>query len=631
MMARSTTATTAPRKVVRDVAAFRARQRKRPLPPYENVMDEHAPVEAAVIVADGWKLGPFPRVQLAAPLAWDELCAEHRSWHFHLQAWDPIATVLAANDATPTPAYLSWALELAVDWARNFSDPEISSPFAWYDMALGVRAYRLAYLIDVAARVESVSDDEIAWLLGAADVHRELLSDDQGFAAHSNHGFYQAAGQLALARRLPDLPRMKATAAQASKRFQLLMARHFSDEGVHLEHSPEYQWNLMQGLSGMISSGLVDDPTVVALFSRVQESMAWFVAPNSRVVLLGDSTAREPKIRRLDRVLDDALRFVATKGTDGRPPADSTRLFGLAGYAVLRDRWPEGTEDYSDCSYLAQTCAFHSRVHKHADHMSFVWYDRRREILTDSGRYGYVGQIDQDSDLFQEGFHYSDPRRVYVESTRAHNTVEIDGRSFPRRRVSFFGSRMTQAGESGGVLFAESELYHLRTVRHSRVLLLKPGEWLIVFDWLRDGNEDPHDYRQWFQFAPELHVERAGGEQLIGTFDDGEQVHIAPLLPGRIGELACGQQEPLLGWISRTELAFDPRPSACYSIEHVPAHQFATLVALGSEPIEPDHERARLNVSGRNVRLSWSAGSTRHEVSFARVVGEEFAIEYVVS
>ena len=75
-------------------------------------------------------------------------------------------------------------------------------------MAVGVRAYRIAYLIDVAARSDSVSDEDIAWLLNAADVHRELLANDDTFTGHSNHGFYQATGQLALARRLPDVPGM---------------------------------------------------------------------------------------------------------------------------------------------------------------------------------------------------------------------------------------------------------------------------------------------------------------------------------------------------------------------------------------------------------------------------------------
>lgn len=617
-----------PREIVTDIASFRARQRSRPLEPYENVMDEHAPSEAAIIVADGWKLGPFPRVKLETPLAWDEICAADRSWHFHLQAWDPIATVLAAWDAARVPAYLGWSLDLAVDWARSFPDPAVASPFAWYDMAVGLRAYRLAYLIDVAAREDAVSDDDIGWLLSAADVHRQLLLSDELFAGHSNHGFYQAAGELALARRL-DIPGMDETQAQGTERFHQLMKAHFSEDGVHLEHSPEYQWILMQSLAGMIGTGLVQDPQIVAQFGRVQESMAWFVAPNGRVVMFGDSTAREPKVRRPELITDEALRFVATAGAQGRPPGTTTRLFRAGGYAVLRDRWPRGQDDYAACSYLAQTCAFHSRMHKHADEMSFVWYDRGHEILTDSGRYGYVGKVEFGSDLFEQGFHYADPKRVYVESTRAHNAVEIDGLSYPRRRVPFFGSGMLQAGCSSGILYTESELRHFRTVRHARVLLLNPESWLIVFDWLRDNEGEPHEFKQWLQFAPELVVQRDEGERLTGEFADC-QLHVTPLLPCTIGDFAIGQEEPMLGWISRDIFSFQPRASASYVARGVPGHVFATLLAIGPDAVEPDHDRSRVNISGRQARLCWRAGDDRHELEMGRDPGSEMTVRYKV-
>lgn len=621
-------ATANQRYVVPDVAAFRERQRERDYVPYENVMDEDAPVEGALIVADGWKLGPFPRVKLVAPLDWDRVCAENRSWHFHLQSWDPIGTVLAAYDRVPTPAYLGWAVELGVDWARAFNNPDASSPFAWYDMALGLRAYRLAYLLDVAARSDSISDEEIAWLLAAADIHRELLLDDDSFAAHSNHGFYQAAGQLAMGRRLPDVPGMDDAFDQGTGRFRSLMERHFSDDGIHLEHSPEYQWIIMQSLAGIIGAGLVTDAPIIDLFERIQESTAWLVAPNHRVAMLGDSSPREPKLRRPEAFGNDALRFVSTRGEHGRPPATRTRLFRTGGYAVLRDRWPKGPDEFPDCSYLAQTCAFHSRVHKHADDMSFVWYDRGREILTDSGRYGYVGKVEAGSVLFEEGYHYSDPRRVYVESTRAHNAVEIDARSYPRRRVPFYGSGLREAGESAGVLYTLSELNHMSTVRHVRILMLAPQNWLIVFDWLRDGEDQRHEFRQWLQFAPELSVDTNGPERLQGRFEDGLQVHVAPLLPSRLGENACGQNEPLLGWISREIYTFEPRTSASYLSSEVPTAAFATLLSLGSGPPEPDQQHSRIDVNGRAGRLCWTMDALRHEVAFTRSSEDSLTIEY---
>jgi hypothetical protein len=47
---------------------------------------------------------------------------------------------------------------------------------------------------------------------------------------------------------------------------------------------------------------------------------------------------------------------------------------------------------------------------------------------------------------------YSDPNRIYVETTRAHNTVEIDGLSHPRRNVQPYGSGLVGWGEQGELI-----------------------------------------------------------------------------------------------------------------------------------------------------------------------------------
>ena len=61
-----------------------------------------------------------------------------------------------------------------------------------------------------------------------------------------------------------------------------------------------------------------------------------------------------------------------------------------------------------------------------------------RNLLIDSGRYTYK---------------YDHPYRQYVESTRAHNTVEIDGRDFSRRQADAFGSAIVAGGESAGAYY----------------------------------------------------------------------------------------------------------------------------------------------------------------------------------
>ena len=156
--------------------------------------------------------------------------------------------------------------------------------------------------------------------------------------------------------------------------------------------------------------------------------------------------------------------------------------------------------------------AFHSRTHKHADDLSFLWDDRVALVLVVSGRYGYVGKAEQGSRLWKDGFWYSDPNRVYCESTRAHNTVEIDGRNYVRKGAKPYGSAIKRCGSVGELFYSECEVKHFKSIRHVRLLIFKPSEWLVVCDWLHDNIEAEHDYRQWFHFAPELSVRQDAGQ-----------------------------------------------------------------------------------------------------------------------
>src|SRR4029078_11016651 len=121
--------------------------------------------------------------------------------------------------------------------------------------------------------------------------------------------------------------------------------------------------------------------------------------------------------------------------------------------------------------------AFHSRVHKHADDLSLVWWDRGHEILVDAGRFGYIGRLAPDDPARLEGFFYSAPERQFVESTRAHNTVQIDDLDFPRRKVTPCGSGIVSAHHVDDVHAVVAEVTHFDTVIHTRVLATVPGKW----------------------------------------------------------------------------------------------------------------------------------------------------------
>lgn len=68
-------------------------------------------------------------------------------------------------------------------------------------MSVGMRAYRLAYLYEAAEQAGLLDRAAKQLLWSSLEQHAAYLADDANIAFHNNHGYYQVAGQLAMARR----------------------------------------------------------------------------------------------------------------------------------------------------------------------------------------------------------------------------------------------------------------------------------------------------------------------------------------------------------------------------------------------------------------------------------------------
>lgn len=625
---------TSPDGMVRTFRRERANVRLRP---YEVLFegDRWSPATrelAEELIEGRWHPTEQRAVEMCPPVAWDDVVADDRSLHFHLHSWTPLGTSLSAFDRTRHARYLRAALALALDWVRRYPSLEDASPFAWYDMAVGVRACRLAYLLDAATRAPFVDDEVVADLVRSVLLHREALAREGFFPAHSNHGFYVAAGEAALALRFPELPGMQESRDRARARLDRLIHDQFTAEGVHREHSPGYQWMVLDTLEGLMAADLLRAEDHQASLDRIQDATAWFVLPDGHLAMFGDTDRHSMTGCDWPHVRSDALRFVLSRGAEGRPPVDLFRAFPASGYVVFRSEWPRGPEDFSDPSYLAQTCAFHSRTHKHADDLSFIWYDRGREILVDAGRYGYRGRTPPGSSLWNDGFWYADPNRIYVESTRAHNTVEVDGRNFPRRGVEPYGSALARWGESAGLFYSESAARHWESLSHRRVLLLRPGDWLLVFDWLVDEESAPHRFVQRFHFAPELEIEgTVDGAATLAAPTWTEPLHMVSLVPAELVAPARGQKSPeLLGWISRRAGGMLPIHTTGFSSEGRPSQLFATLFAFGDAAPQPLADPLPRDPEENHFRMRWRQRGQTHTVSFQRSTCDRLALDYRV-
>ncbi len=587
------------------------------------------------LVEAGFAKDGYALDSLRPPIPWDNY---PRPFRFRLHAWEPINGLLSAHSRLDSQVCLEAAAAYAFDWLRKYQRPAFAKGpariaseqardpenFAWYDMAVGMRIYRLAYLAEVIIRGRLRPDTECQLLLQALRFHHEILADPSIFRGHTNHGLYQALAQLAASRRLNDLLPTGRFQALAQERLRYCLSKHFfADEGVHAEHSPGYHRMVLGSLIGASEAGLLEIDQD-ELLSRAERALMWMIMPDGSLAPFGDtdhgSIRQDQSLARQFR--DPYLSHALTAGALGEPPPSGVQAYTTAGYAFARLYSRDRGGSPARASYLAQLAAYHSRVHKHADHLSFVWSEGTVPILTDPGRFGYLGRTARGDGLYEQGFWYSDPRRVYVESTRAHNCIEIDGRSHPRLKTAVFGSALAQADVQDGLVVFDSKIVLRPSLVHRRTLILAPGEFLVVVDWLFDRRGSPHDFRQWFQLAPGWSVNRVD-QGYEGQFGD-VTLHAIDLLGASApSEVMVGQNEPLQGWTSVEAGSLTPSPSFHFARLQSERSAFATLFSLNGRPSCGPVTRTNSSVS--RAVLAWNTPAGAVRLDLAR--GQKLTVE----
>jgi hypothetical protein len=589
------------------------------------------------MLADGWVVGSYPPVTLQpGAIPWELVNLQQRSWNFHIHSWDMLDALLKTHSETGLSQFLEPALGVALDWQDYIraSSGDVS-PFAWYDMAVGLRAYRLAYLVDASEAAGLLSDQHRAQLWALLEQHQEYLGNDDSIVFHNNHGFYQAAGQLAMGRRFASrCETMRTALAQGKSRLLQMLRTQFAEDGVHREHSPDYHRMVYDTLRGVLEAGLVDDPHIIAFAEKIEEALSWFVLPNRRLANFGDSDYRLVSASvevAAQKWKTNAMRFVATGGEMGQAPKKSLAVFPEGGYFVVRAPSVSNCQaSFEQQGYLAQQAAFHSRTHKHADTLSFIWHERGNDILVDAGRYGYLGKAEQGSELWLDGHWYSDPNRVYCESTRAHNVLEFNGVNYPRKGVRPFGSvigRHLQA--ESGVTMIETEARHFKGLRHARVLFYLPGKWLIVLDWFKDNTGKKHDVRQWFHLAP--HLEAAVNDEgyCVQVSGSDTPLQVQACLPGSTRmEVTRGQHEPVRqGWWSGKERELIPADAFGYRSLQKSEGSFATIFSFSAQ-LNCKSDWSEVNRSGRRGVFYWKDEQGGHSLTFDRSEEAPLNLEY---
>jgi hypothetical protein len=489
---------------------------------------------------------PWP---IDLPIDWGANPFKDSDWRYQLNAWRLIEPNLQEYEETRDEKYIKAIFPYLQDWYTfNVIEKKINL-YKWYDAAAGLRAMKLAYLQLVEKRDKiKYSELENKIIQDLTEEHIEFLTDSANIA-QSNHAFFQIHGAMALFRILEENEASRKYIDIARKLFITSLKKQFGLEGMHLEHSPAYHFFVYELVAKFMKTGWYKDiPSVNKLEKKILDNAPWLVDANGSVIEVGDSS---PILRNIGMSPLPRGRVDCNNADSYIPKCFGAKLFSEAGYAIARSLPPISAEK---SSLIFMTAAYHSKSHRHSDDLSFVWMENGNWILQDTGRYSYG----------------DGKRRLYTRSTRAHNTIEIDSKSYSRHPKYAYGSAIKEATKKQWGFELSGHLWHKdMKAFHARRVLYRPNDWLIVIDRVKNKYESERKWTLWYNFNEMISI-RQDGDSIQADLEDDLTLSTkaTSTFKNCIIKIVNGQTEPRLqGWRAIKFRSLIPRSSLGYSFK----------------------------------------------------------------
>ncbi len=386
-------------------------------------------------------------------------------------------------------------------------------------------------------------------------------------------------------------------------------------DGAQVELSSSYHQVSLRNFVMAYNLGCLNGqpipPDYVAKLERLYDYDLYLAMPDLRMPALndGDWTDIRPWMKNALEFFPERKDFqwAASGGSQGERPTTLSTAFPYAGHFVMRSGWDQ------DDAYLLFDGGPFGYGHQHEDKLNIVVYAEGRVHLTDPGNYPYDGS----------------QWRRYVLSTRAHNTVLVDGleqNQQGRPREDYLVSApLPHTWVSNSSFDYASASYDdgygtqkLKTVTHTRaVLFVKPDVW-IVTDFLQAMDGASHRYETLFHLDS-IKVDVVGNGKSVETCNrDAGNLGIYGIVPeGTELDVVSGQEDPVVqGWIPRGKpYECHPLPTAVYATEGSGTTAMSyVLVPIARGEMSPISYAERLDgEAGVSVgRISLKDGRTVH-------------------
>ncbi len=456
----------------------------------------------------------FPVVTIGeGKVIWFEDPLKDRSWRFSIHALHMVERLVNGYEEFGDKRFLIKAKEFILDWYKH-NGTGSKSEMAWHDHSTALRLIQICRFY-LAGSKSNVMDKETNIIINNMIMaHCEKLADPGFYMPKHNHGLDQ---DLALLTATLVISNEKSLSwkSLALERLEEQLKGLFLEDGSYSEHSPHYGYLILDRIIQFTPLIKIADSNYYHKILRIirlgLEFLLNILQPNGLLPTIGDSEERvialvttekmDPSIKAIiDKINNiDQIRLYKLQSND--------HVFPKGGYAILKNK----VEKLEDVVQITFCSAFHSRVHKHHDDLSFTLFATGVPIFTDPGKFNYD---------------YKSLERNYVISSRAHNSVIVDGEDTQIIRLNVGKSAITSFFGDEDFSFSSGCHCLYPGVIHSRLIVyLKPYD-ILILDYL-EGYKN-HKFEQNFIVHSNISVKH-DGDKFVGKTNNRDLFVMTPI------------------------------------------------------------------------------------------------------
>lgn len=455
-------------------------------------------------------------VEVGHPIDWSlgQPGRDNLSWQLH--SLNFLKDFALAYSSTGDNQYLEYVNDAILDWIDKNIGTDFPSKFSWNDHSSAFRLINLGHYFLFLVRKQIFDIGIIKAIIRIADKHQKVLLANDFYVRGTNHGLDQAYALFQSTLFFPVITNCDDVKSIAVDRLSFEVMKSFSEDGVHIENSPEYH-DMILASSLLIndfvrqSEGMDIIANLDAFAGSALEYLAYVLRPDGVFPPIGDSLAIPPRNKFLhQQELEQHREFLwaLTKGNEGVQPTKICKVFPTSGYAIFRSK--KNLLPYVDSVHMVFKCGYLSHYHRQDDDNNVVLFAYAQEWLTDGGLYVHD---------------HENPQRIHMRSHLAHNVSAPSGVEVIRAPCPIPCPGITAYHDEGDVFWVEGKTSMFKGFSYSRKLSYDGAFNIGIVDKIeKTGEAASQEFVQYWHIPIDKEVDIGGDNTIVIRGVDGRRL-----------------------------------------------------------------------------------------------------------